>query len=220
MSSRVSDLEPERGERRPVCTILAGPNGSGKSSIFDLLQPIGEFVNADVIARTAQLGDAQAARRTIMRLDTLLQKRKDFVFETTLSSHHAITTMRTARELGYEVGLVFVMLVDVDLNIRRVAERVGRGGHNIPEGVIRRRCPKAFHNLAKAVQLAHGSPIYDNSERIPQLLLRVREGVVEQIDLDAARPYHVAIADALREALDPSGGSMPRTAEDDRSRSS
>ncbi|RIX98699.1 hypothetical protein D3218_16030 [Aureimonas flava] len=33
------------------CTIVAGPNGSGKSTIYPLLSLVGEFVNADIVAR-------------------------------------------------------------------------------------------------------------------------------------------------------------------------
>ncbi|WP_147029007.1 AAA family ATPase [Methylobacterium oxalidis] len=122
--------------------MLAGPNGSGKSSLFERLGPDGEFVNADLIARASGLGDAQAAKRTIRRLDALLKARKNVVYETTLSSHHAIALMRRARDAGYEVGVVFVALLSVDLNVRRVAERVSRGGLHIPEEVIRRRYPR------------------------------------------------------------------------------
>ncbi|MGY2050765.1 zeta toxin family protein [Methylobacterium sp. JK268] len=204
MSSRASVPEPEadRGASAAVCTILAGPNGSGKSSIFDLLQPVGEFVNADVIARSAGAGNTQAARLAILRLDAVLQAREDFVFETTLSSHHAIALMRRARNLGYEIGLVFVALASADLNVRRVAERVSRGGHHIPEDDIRRRYPRAFGNLAKAIPLAHGVLIYDNSERVPKLLLRIARGAIEANHLDAGRTHHVLIAEATAEALD------------------
>lgn len=203
MSSKALNPEPEPAKGRfvAVCTILAGPNGSGKSSIFDLLQPVGEFVNGDVIARTAGLDETRAARQAITRLDALMREQKDFVFETTLSSHHAIALMRRARDCGYEVGLVFVALGGVDLNVRRVGERVSRGGHHIPENVIRRRHPKAFSNLARAVPLAHGTLIYDNSTQVPDLLLRIDGGVIEENRLDEAQGHHVLIAEAIVEAL-------------------
>lgn len=184
-----------------VCTILAGPNGSGKSSLFDLLRPVGEFVNADVIARSADLGKAQAARQAIRRLDAILHARADFVFETTLSSHHAIALIRRARQSGYEIGLVFVALASADLNVRRVAERVSRGGHDIPEDDIRRRYPRAFRNLGRAVPLVHGSLIYDNSGRIPELLLRIASGIIAENRIDGARPHHALIAEVVAKSL-------------------
>ena len=197
-------MAPGPDERRgapPVYTILSGPNGSGKSSIYDLLRPVGEFVNADDIARANGCGKTQAARRAILRLGRLQSERRDFVFETTLSSHHAIGTMRRARDSGYEVGLVFVALASADLNVNRVAERVGRGGHHIPEDDIRRRSPRSFANLAQALPLAHGSIVYDNSERVPRLVLRVEAGRVAENRLDDSLAHHGLIAQAVAMAF-------------------
>ncbi|MDR7040633.1 putative ABC-type ATPase [Methylobacterium sp. BE186] len=158
-------------------------------------------MNADVIARASALGQAEAARRTIERLDDLLNGRKSFVYETTLSSHQAIALMGRARAVGYEVGLVYVALVDADLNVRRVAERVSRGGHDIPEATIRRRYPRALSNVARAVPLAHGSLFYDNSEPTPALLLRISDGVIEENNLKDACAHHRPIAEAVARAL-------------------
>lgn len=185
----------------PVCTILAGPNGSGKSSIFALLRPVGHFVNADEIARAAGCGKTRAARLAILRLDHLLSQHENFVFETTLSSRHAVATMRRARDMGYEVGLVFVALASTDLNVSRVAERVARGGHHIPEDDIRRRSPRSFANLAQALPLAHGTLVYDNSERVPHLVLRVDTGRVVENRLDRALAHHGLIARAVAAAF-------------------
>lgn len=201
--------EDGTGARAPLCTILAGPNGSGKSSIAALLRLVGEFVNADDIARTTGCGRTRAARLAIHHLDRLIIERRDFVFETTLSSHHAIATMRRARDEGYEVGLVFVALANADLNVRRVAERVGRGGHDIPEDDIRRRSPRSFANLARALPLAHGSLVYDNSEQVPRLILRSEAGRIAENQLAADLAHHVLIAQAAAEAFGPEAGPRP-----------
>jgi predicted ABC-type ATPase len=188
-----------------ICTIIGGPNGSGKSTIFDLLKPVGEFVNADVIARQLDEQDPrsvelEAAKTTLERLDALRLEGKDFVFETTLSGHHSIKLMKLAREAGYQVGLVFVALANVDLNVERVAERVKVGGHDIPEPVIRRRYPKAFKNLARAIPLAHGCLIYDNSRTEIELLLRMEGDLIEENNLDEAQTHHVLIAESVAKA--------------------
>jgi predicted ABC-type ATPase len=52
------------------------------------------------------------------------------------------------REKGYFVTLVFIRLSDVEMSLNRVAERVRRGGHGIPEEVIRRRFPSALPTLS------------------------------------------------------------------------
>lgn len=33
----------------PCLTILAGPNGAGKSTIYEMVKPLGRFINADQI---------------------------------------------------------------------------------------------------------------------------------------------------------------------------
>jgi predicted ABC-type ATPase len=40
---------------------------------------------------------------------------------------------------GYRVGLIFLELAFVEIAISRVAQRAQRGGHSVPEEVIRRR---------------------------------------------------------------------------------
>jgi predicted ABC-type ATPase len=118
-----------------ACTILGGTNGSGKSTIYDeavRLQADGEFVNADVLARrmspnAPEAVSLKAGRRVIERLGELIAARDSFVHETTLSSHQSLQVMRDARAAGYHVGLVFVVLDSVDLNVLRVRERVREG---------------------------------------------------------------------------------------------
>lgn len=204
MSSKRSGRRPDSpdGNDPPSCTIIAGPNGSGKSTIYELLQPVGEFVNADLIARSL-LGKIEenielfAARMTLHRLDKLLEDRRDFVFETTLSGHQPLSLMRRAKGAGFQVGLVFVVLADVDLNVKRVAERVSRGGHDIPEATIRRRYAKSFSNLRLAVSESDGCLVYDNSQTEIELLVRASRGVVELNRLDLSRHHHAIVAAAF-----------------------
>ena len=190
----------------PTCTILAGPNGSGKSTIHGVLGLVGEFVNADDVARTIRPNDVeaaqeQAARLVLLRLRKLVDEGKDFVFETTLSGNQPLGLMARARAANYEVGLVFVALASPELNIRRIAERVARGGHDIPEDVVRRRYPRAFENLGRAVLLSNGVLVYDNSERTPGILLRIRNGSVEETCLNRSHGHHALIGEACAKAL-------------------
>ncbi len=55
--------------------------------------------------------------------------------------------------------------------ISRVATRVGQGGHDIPEKVIRRRFTtgwKNFNNIYK--NIVNEWALYDNSGKAPELL--------------------------------------------------
>ena len=164
----------ERKQRAvaPVCTILGGPNGAGKSSLFAALGLPGEFVNADQVARSlspeAPESAAVAAGRAVLsRLDRLIFERKDLVYETTLSSHQALSLMCKARDAQYEVGLVFIILASADLHVLRVEDRVRKGGHAIPEEAIRRRHDGALSKLARAIPLADATAI-STTRNFPQ----------------------------------------------------
>lgn len=205
-SRRPMDRGFEDREAVAVCTILGGPNGSGKSSIYRALAPPGEFVNADVIARRMNPDDPEGAslsagRAVLQRLDELVEQRRDFVYETTLSSNQALSLMRRARGADYEMGLVFVALASADLNVDRVAQRVSQGGHHIAEDVIRRRYEAAFGKLAQAIPLAHQTVIFDNTETAPVLLIRIVGDVIEENRLDEAQSLHLRICEAVAEAL-------------------
>jgi len=89
-----------------------------------------------------------------------------------------------------------------ELNVLRVAERVSRGGHDIPADVIRRRYETAFGRLPHALRLADSSLLFDNSGRAPQMLLMLERGEIIENHLDEATPLHVRLAEAVAEALD------------------
>jgi predicted ABC-type ATPase len=120
------------------CTILGGTNGSGKSTIYEEAvrpQIEGEFVNADILARrispeAPEAASLRAGKQVVVRLDELITKRQNFVHETTLSSRQSLRVIRRARAAGYQVGLIFVVLHSVELNILRVRERVRMGANH------------------------------------------------------------------------------------------
>lgn len=207
----MSQSDPSSDENlSPIayCTILGGPNGSGKSTAFGRLQLPGKFVNADDIARGLGpdlSGGARALRSgkiAVNMIRQLIANGRDFVFETTLSSHHSLNVMRMAREAGYEVGLYFVTLNSPDLNVLRVRQRVSRGGHDIPEETIRRRYENSLEQLGKAIELAHAVQVHDNStDAGPQLLLQLSMGTIEVNNLDEANAFHGRIAEAVGNAL-------------------
>src|SRR5271170_3641079 len=98
----ILDQKPD-GNLVATCPVIGGPNGSGKSTIFELLNPKGEFVNADVIARlidphAPQSVDLSAAKATLERVQELLNEGRDFVFETTLSGHQTHSSDGTRKK--------------------------------------------------------------------------------------------------------------------------
>ena len=109
----------------PLCTIIAGPNGAGKSTVVQDLNSPGEFVNADEYSRRInpfhpKYAALMAAGKEVLdRLHTLIAHQQSFHYETTLSSHQALSLMANARQAGYQVNLVFLLLETPALNIAR-----------------------------------------------------------------------------------------------------
>ena len=191
---------------RQFCTVLGGPNGSGKSTIYRYLQPQGTFINADVEARainpvSPETVSLAAGRRVLKRLDRAVEAREDFVYETTLSSHQSLALMARCRTERYEVSLVFVALQSVDLHLRRVAERVAAGGHDIPEHVIRRRYDSAFARLPEAIRAADRVLLFDNSALEPAMRMSIEFGEITANNLDETSALNVRLAQAVGMAL-------------------
>lgn len=165
----------------PRVVVLAGPNGAGKStSAARLLHgalAVEEFVNADTIAQGLSAyrpeEAAMAAGRVMLdRLRFLARERRDFAFETTLSGVGHARWLRELRAGGYLVHLVFLSLPHADLALARVADRVLRGGHDVPEEVVRRRFIAGLRNLFGIyLEVVDTWRVYDNaSERGPRLI--------------------------------------------------
>ncbi|MGO7674886.1 zeta toxin family protein [Rhizobium ruizarguesonis] len=165
----------------PYLTILAGPNGSGKSSIYEAMKADlpGEFVNADLVEAALPPGlskglrEMRAGRAVVARIRELLKERQDFVFETTLSSNHAINLIHEAKEQGYRVGLIYVVLDHPRRNIDRVRFRAQTGGHDIPDRDILRRYEISLARLRTALTLANEAVIIDNSRKVPRRLFEI-----------------------------------------------
>ena len=154
--------------------IISGCNGAGKTTASYTVLPeilhCKEFVNADEIARglspfNPENVAIEAGRLMLQRIEALLERGETFSIETTLATKSYINLVRRAQSKGYSVKVLFFWLNSPELAIQRVAERVAKGGHNIPEPVIRRRytagISNLFHLFMKEVDYWD---IYDNSE--------------------------------------------------------
>ncbi|MBQ2344023.1 MAG: zeta toxin family protein [Prevotella sp.] len=154
--------------------IISGCNGAGKTTASYTVLPeilnCKEFVNADEIARglspfNPESVAIEAGRLMLQRIDFLLEKDTSFSIETTLSTKSYINLVRRAQEKGFSVRILFFWLNSSELAIRRVAERVAKGGHNIPEPIIRRRYTAGLKNLFNLfMDQVDYWDIYDNSD--------------------------------------------------------
>ena len=157
----------------PNVYVIGGANGSGKTTVARILLPnfldVFEYVNADEIAAglspfKAESVAMQAGRLMLGRLDTLVQERANFAFETTLAARNFARFLR-------KCNLIYFWLQTPELAIERVRRRVESGGHNIPLEVIRRRYERGQRNLNELyLPLCDKWIVYDNSRDNPQLI--------------------------------------------------
>ena len=153
--------------------IICGCNGAGKTTASYTVLPevlkCKEFVNADEIARGLSPFNPdnvaiEAGRLMLQRIEILLERDVTFSIETTLAAKSYINLVKRAQEKGYRVKVLFFWLNSPELAIRRVAERVAKGGHGIPEPVIMRRYIAGIKNLFNLfMKKVDYWDIYDNS---------------------------------------------------------
>lgn len=171
----------------PVAIVLAGCNGAGKTtasrSLLGKTLKVLTFVNADVIAQGLSGFDPGAAalragRIMLEQLEGLASQRASFAFETTLAGKTYAGWLDSLRAAGYRVHLFYFWLESPDLAVARVASRVEKGGHAIPEATIRRRYERSIRNLFELyMPVVTGWKVYDNSyEDWPRLIAGSRRG--------------------------------------------
>ena len=89
--------------------------------------------------------------------------------------------MAEAKQKGWQVNLIYVGVDNVQTSIKRVAQRVAQGGHNVPEEDIRRRYARSLANLPAALRQADRTTIFDNStEAGHQPVLIIENGIVTE----------------------------------------
>jgi predicted ABC-type ATPase len=184
----------------PFLLVIAGPNGSGKTTLTNRLRSLeldfGSYINADEIAARLltdnKAAAPEASRQAQIEADRLrremLDRRESYSFETVMSHPSKIEEMLEARSLGYEVVLYFVAVDDPSINVKRVAQRVARGGHDVPVDKIIARYQRTLELLPMAMLAAHRSVIFDNSD-LEKGLMRLASAKTEGTDLVLSLEY-------------------------------
>lgn len=150
--------------RLPEVMVYAGPNGSGKTTITRMAKTVGEYINADDIKRTTLCSDLEAAIKAEQLRENMVDEKKEFTFETVLSTERNLILLRKAKENGFFVRGIYVLTANPDINVVRVSVRAALGGHEVPEEKIRARYEKALVLLPRLVEVCDILHIYDNTK--------------------------------------------------------
>lgn len=148
-----------------IYTIIAGVNGTGKSSLTGALKAertdLGCIVDVDKL--TVLHGDyLTAGRAAVAKIDSCIERGICFTQETTLSGARTERTVKRAKEAGYYIRLYYIGLDSAEESLRRIANRVAKGGHNIPQDDVERRFSQRFEALARVLPYCDEVTLFDN----------------------------------------------------------
>lgn len=176
--------------------IISGPNGAGKTTASYTILPrilqCKEFVNADEIARglspfNPEAVTIEAGRLMLKRIDELLLRNESFSIETTLSTRSYFRLVEKAHAQGYDVTLLYFWLKSPQQAIERVAERVAKGGHDIPRDIVIRRYWEGLDNLFQLYMPIVDTWILVNNSETPRSIVasggKDQENVVSNNEL-------------------------------------
>ncbi len=149
-----------------IYTIIGGVNGVGKSSLSGVLSAestdLGIIIDTDKL--TAELGGdkIKGGKKAILRIEECLKAGINFTQETTLSGIRTLKTIQKAREQGYYIRLYYIGVNSSEESIKRIKNRVEKGGHDIPEDDVQRRFNKRFEDLKRILPYCNEARFFDN----------------------------------------------------------
>lgn len=146
-------------------TIIGGVNGCGKSSLTGALKAersdLGLLIDVDKL--TAQLhSPVEGGKAAVRKIDECLEKGISFTQETTLSGARTERTIRRAKERGYTIRLYYIGLDTMEESLGRIANRVAKGGHDIPKEDVERRFQSRFVDVLRVLPYCDEARFFDN----------------------------------------------------------
>lgn len=183
---------------KPEMIVIAGPNGAGKTSVTRkfLHHEWAEgtlYINPDEVAKdkfgdwNSQEAVLKAANYCAALREECLRDKRNFVFETVFSAEDKIDFVVRAKQAGFFVRLFFIATEHPSINAARIAERVMKGGHDVPISKIVSRYYKSIENCSMVASMVDRLYVYDNSVNggDAQLQFRLVNGKIAKIYVDS-----------------------------------
>jgi len=121
--------------------IIEGGNGAGKTTFaHSFLQEYAyEFLNADEIAKSLSANNPDgkkisAGKLFFQKLNKAVAQNKSLLIE-------------RAQKQDYQIRIVFPFVASTEILIERIAERVKKGGHFVPDEDVQRRFVRGRKNF-------------------------------------------------------------------------
>lgn len=174
--------------------VIAGPNGSGKTSVTRkfLHHEWAEgtlYINPDEVAKDV-FGDwnsadavMKAAKYCTELRERCLRERNSFVFETVMSSDEKVDFIFKAKQAGFFIRPFYISTSHPSINAARIANRVMKGGHDVPITKIISRYYKSITKCKLVSSIVDRLYVYDNSTdgQDAMLLFRLVDGKLKKM---------------------------------------
>ena len=180
--SKVKRLSLLESEKRVV--IVAGANGVGKTTFaLQFLHEYDyEFLNADEIAKELSSENPtekkiSAGKVFFKKLREATAQGKSLLIESTLSGRYLRDHFEIWKERAYQIQIVFIIVDAPEVSIARIAERVKKGGHFVPDKDVRRRFVRGQNNFWEIYKnLAdHWALIYNSEDNFREIAFGEKE---------------------------------------------
>ncbi len=111
-----------------------------------------EFLNADEIAKSLSAENPSekkisAGKLFFQKLNEAVEQNKSLLIESTLSGRYLQKMFGTWRKRDYQINIIFIFAESSEILIERIAERVKKGGHFVPDEDVRRRFMRGKENF-------------------------------------------------------------------------
>ncbi|WP_438834794.1 zeta toxin family protein [Streptococcus pluranimalium] len=144
--------------KKPAFIVVAGVNGAGKSTLYSVFPTFFENsirLNADEILKSLggdwrrDSDNAKAMRMEVKLIKQYFQEKTSFHMETTLAgnAHSHSKRINKAKELGYYTIMHYIRIDSAEEAIKRVKNRVRKGGHGVDNDVIRKLYKSSLQNF-------------------------------------------------------------------------
>lgn len=147
-------------------TLIGGVDGVGRTSLTGVLSAesseLGVIIDTDKLNLRYGGDRMKGGKEAISLINSCLEKGINFTQETTLSGVRTLKTVKRARELGYCIKLYYIGVSSCGESLERIANRVRKGGHDIPSEDVERRFEKRFDDLERILPFCNEVKFFDN----------------------------------------------------------
>ena len=134
--------------------VISGGNGVGKTTFARaFLQEYNyESLNADEIAKSLSAENPSAKKISagklfFQKLNETVTDNKSLLLESTLSGRYLQKFIERLQKQNYQTTTIFLFAESPEILIERIAERVEKGGHFVPDEDVRRRFLRGKRNF-------------------------------------------------------------------------